>query len=91
MDGCAIYLYRMSMNIKKAVASGMRFQVAGNPDCIFKVQRHGDDDLNLFANGHMMGHVTFRYKHMVITDLDASGLVFTAGVKLMDVNFIDPM
>lgn len=76
-------------SIKKAVLSGFKFHIVGNPDFIFKVTKHGDDDLIVYSNGRVIGHVTLTYKNMVITDLD-SGLDFTAQIRLKDINFLDP-
>lgn len=67
----------------------MRFLVAGNPDYLFKISRHGDEQLNIYSNGQFLGDVAFTYKNMVLSVHD-SGIDFKAVVSLKDLNFIEP-
>ncbi len=79
-------------SLKKAAISGMRFQIEGNPDFLYKLISGLDDTYhlmidNLKLDDLFVGTVVFTYKHMVI-DTMFRGLVWKKEVRLKDLNFI---
>lgn len=78
----------MSINIKKAAITGVKFQIAENLDYIFKISKHGEEVLTIYSNSKFLGIVKFSYKNMIISIHD-SGIDFTTEIRLKDINFIE--